>query len=231
MNEMSARIVTPTEAEMFFKHVESLGGEAIRREKRSRRVAWGVAGCAFATAILSCYTLAAMGPQHSVEWRLVRVDSSTGRIDEVESLRAAPKTLDEANLRALLFRYVMERETYAAPEAEFDYHAVNLQSTADEQDRYDALVSGKNPHSPQVVAGKGGFITADIKSVAMLAPGLGQVRFSSTLAVEGQEPKTTHWMATIGFLIKPEAKMSNADRLINPTGFLVSEYRVVQDKP
>lgn len=233
MNEISliARPVPPDVAAEFFAQNESIAAERLRAERHSRRVAWTIACGACAVAVAACFALAVLGPQHSVEWRLVRVDSSTGQIDEVQSLRAAPKTLDEANLKALLYRYVMEREGYAAPEALYDFHSVSLMSTPEEQYRYAASVSGNNSFSPQVVVGKDGFVRVHIKSVAVLASGLGQVRFSREAVKPSEPPEVTHWLATIGFEVKPDARMSNADRLINPVGFLVSDYHVDADQP
>ena len=233
MNDMSliAQPVPPDVAEEFFRHNESLAAEQLRRGRRSVRVAWTVATGACLTAMAACFALAVLGPQHDVEWRLVRVDSSTGIIDEVQSLREAPKTLDDANIKSLLDRYVMQREGYTAAEAEYNFHAVSLMSTPDEQHRYAALVSGRNPTSPQALIGKDGTAIVHIKSVAVLASGLGQVRFSTKIDKPGQEPKIAHWLATINYMVKPEARMSNADRLINPVGFIVSEYRIDPDQP
>jgi type IV secretion system protein VirB8 len=233
MNEISlpAQQVPPDLAKEFFEHTEAIAVELLRAERRSRRIAWTVAAAACAVAVTACFALAALAPQHTVEWRLVRVDSSTGQIDEVQSLRAAPKTIDAANIRALLYRYVMEREGYAAPEAAYDFHAVSLMSTPEEQNLYADNVSGNNPRSPQVTAGKDGFVRIHIKSVAVLGPGLGQVRFSREVVTPSEQPKTTDWLATIGFAIKPNAMMSNADRLINPVGFLVSGYHADPDTP
>ena len=233
MNEiiLPAQQIPPDLAKQFFEHNEAIASELVRAERRSRRTAWTVAAAACAVAVTACCALAALAPRHSVEWRLVRVDSSTGQIDEVQSLRAAPKTIDAANIRALLYRYVMEREGYAAPEAAYDFHAVSLMSTPEEQNLYADNVSGNNPRSPQVMAGKDGFVRIHIKSVAVLGPGLGQVRFSREVVTPSEPPKTTAWLATIGFAIKPNAMMSNVDRLINPVGFLVSDYHVDPDTP
>jgi type IV secretion system protein VirB8 len=41
---------------------------------------------------------------------------------------------------------------------------------------------------------------------------------------KGEETRVTHWVSTLTFSYA-NAPMSSADRLINPLGFLVSEYR------
>lgn len=232
MNEMTTieHPLTPAEADSFFRHVESLQAEQSRGVRRSRNAAWIVAGCACFIAVASAYALAALGPQHSVEWRLVVLRNDTGGV-EVHSLGTAPKLATDEEKKALLFSYVMNRESYVWPEMQDEFHAVSLASTKAEQDRYSALVNGKNPTSPQAEMGKDGFIRVHIKSVTILPGGTGQVRFASILYKTGAEPKTINALATIAFSVKPEAKMTDADRLLNPLGFLVSDYNVVPDQP
>ena len=226
MNDMAAIVVAPEAAEQFFLQVESLHADYLRAARRSRRTAWWVAGCAMCVAVLESAAIASLAPIHTVEWRLVRVDSATGVIDEVNQLRDAPKTVDDANARYFLAQYVRLREGYAAPEARYDFHAVSLMSTAAEQDRYSADFKGSNPLSPQVVFGKAGSVRAHIESVSVLAPGLGQVRFSRQEHRDGTGEKVTRWVATIGFAWHPEALISNADRTINPLGFQVGDYHI-----
>src|ERR1700744_306768 len=97
MKEMAAIAVTPEVAEQFFSQVESLHADYLRAARRSRRAAWWGAGCAVCVAVLESAAIASLAPLHTVEWRLVRVDSATGVIDEVNQLRDAPKTVDAAN--------------------------------------------------------------------------------------------------------------------------------------
>jgi type IV secretion system protein VirB8 len=226
MNEMAAAVVPPETAELFFSQVESLQADYLRSARRSRRAAWWVAGCAVCVAVLESAAIASLAPIHTVEWRLVRVDSATGVIDEVGQLREAPRTVNDANARFFLAQYVRLREGYAAPEAQYDFRAVSLMSNAAEQTRYDRDFKGSNPLSPQVVFGKVGFIRVHIESVSVLSQGLGQVRFSREEHREGAQEKVTRWVATIGFEWHPDALISNADRTINPLGFQVGDYHV-----
>ena len=224
MNEMAAVAVSPEMAERFFSQVEGLQADYLRSARRSRRAAWWVAACAVGVAVLESAAIASLAPIHTVEWRLVRVDSATGVIDEVGQLREAPKTVNDANARFFLAQYVRLRESYAAPEAQYDFKAVSLMSNAPEQARYDQDFKGSNPLSPQVVFGKAGFIRVRIESVSVLSRGLGQVRFTREEYRDSGQEKVTRWVATIGFEWHPDALISNADRTINPLGFQVSDY-------
>ena len=226
MNEIAAVVVPPEAAEQFFSQVEGLQAEYLRSARRSRRAAWWVAGCAVCVAVLESAAIASLAPIHTVEWRLVRVDSATGVIDEVGQLREAPTTVNDANARFFLAQYVRLREGYAAPEAPYNFRAVSLMSSTAEQARYDQDFKGSNPLSPQVVFGRAGFIRVQIESVSVLSRGLGQVRFSREEHRDSGQEKVTRWVATIGFEWHPDALISNADRTINPLGFQVSDYHV-----
>jgi type IV secretion system protein VirB8 len=224
MNDMAAVSVPLETAEQFFLQVESLQADNVRSARRSRKAAWWVASCAVGVAVLESAAIASLAPIHTVEWRLVRVDSATGVVDEVSQLRAAPKTVNDANARFFLAQYVHLREGYVAPEAQYNFTAVSLMSNAAEQARYDQDFRGSNPVSPQVVFGKAGFIRVHIESVSVLSQGLGQVRFSREEHRDSGQDKVTRWVATIGFEWHPDALISNADRTINPLGFQVSDY-------
>ena len=106
MNDMGAIPIPPEAAEAFFHQQESLHADHIRSIARGRRAAWWIAGSAVAVAVLEAAAIASLAPIHDVEWRLVRVDSATGVIDEVNQLREAPKTVNEANTRFALGQYV-----------------------------------------------------------------------------------------------------------------------------
>jgi type IV secretion system protein VirB8 len=74
--------------------------------------------------------------------------------------------------------------------------------------------------------GKVGFIRIETESVSVLGNGLGQVHFRREEQKDGAAKKITRWVATIGFEWKPDALISNADRIVNPLGFVVGDYHV-----
>jgi type IV secretion system protein VirB8 len=227
MNQLAA-IPIPAEAgEEFFRQQESLHAQHIRSIARGRTAAWWVAGCAVAVAVLEAGAMAALAPLHSVEWNILKVPDS-GPVEVLTRLSsdAVKLTINEANARATLAQYVRFREGYAAPEAAYAFRAVSLMSIPQEAQRYAAAVRGGNPDSPQVQFGKLGSIRINVLSVSLLGPGLGQVRFARIEQKDGGTERMTQKVATIGFDWQVDAIMANADRTVNPLGFLVSAYRV-----
>ena len=64
---------------------------------------------------------------------------------------------------------------------------------------------------------------ANFRTISLLADNVASVRFMKE-SRKGEETRMTHWVSTLTFSYA-NAPMSSADRLINPLGFLVSEYR------
>lgn len=231
-NLFQARPIEPQTADAYFAHVESLEAAQIRAARRWRTAAWTVAGGACAVAVAACLALAELAPLHTVEWRLVRVDSTTGVVDEVSSLRDAPKDVNEATARYFVGRYVEARESYIPQEVQHDFRTVSLMSAPDEQRRYAGQVNASNKESPQVRLGKRGFIRAHINSVSILSPTLAQARVTLEEHDGGVDaPKVSHVIASMAYEWRPDARMTNADRQVNPLGFLVTEYHTDPETP
>ena len=62
-----------------------------------------------------------------------------------------------------------------------------------------------------------------VKSISMLTKNVAAVRYLRTVT-RVDDVKTTHWIATLTISFSGEA-MSAGDRLINPLGFQVTDYR------
>jgi type IV secretion system protein VirB8 len=232
MNDMTAVPVPPDYLEQFFQQQESFQAAHVRTARRAARTAWVVAGVSVFITVLAVGGIASFGPMHTVEWRAIRVDSSTGVIEDATLLREAPKSFTEANDRFMLANYVRHREGYAAPEAEYNFKVVSLLSDKRERERYAAEFRGGNVLSVQNLFGKAGYIRVTIDSVSVLQPRkLGQVRFHREEVHDGGSTRVVTLVATIGFEWRPDAAISNADRTINPFGFQVSDYHADADAP
>ena len=62
-----------------------------------------------------------------------------------------------------------------------------------------------------------------IKSISQINSNVVSVRYTRTIT-RGEDVRTTHWVATITYSYA-NAPISSSDRLVNPLGFVVSEYR------
>ncbi len=206
----------------YFAVARRFDTDAVTMALGSARRAWWVAGAATGLAIAAVGAVAAMSPLKTVEPFVIRVDNATGIVDVVSALNG-PRSYDDATTKYFAGKYIRAREEFVASEAEPNFKAVALMSAASEQQRFADAYRGSNPLSPQVVYGKAATVRVQIKSISMVARNVASIRYLRTVT-RSEDVKTTHWIATLTFAYSGEA-MSAGDRLINPLGFLVSDYK------
>ncbi len=217
-------MVEAADLKTYFARARLWEDDRLAMAERSKRLAWSVAAAACALSTVAVGAVAALSPLKTVEPFVVRVDNATGIVDVVSGVDATTMTYDEAVTKYFLAQYVRVREGYSFVEAPVNFRTVSLLSSAPEQARFASLYRGSNPDSPQVAFGPSGISTIRIKAISLLGPHLASVRYLRE-SRRGDETKISHWIATLAFGFETKARMSTGDRLVNPLGFLVSEYR------
>ncbi|MBB3428240.1 type IV secretion system protein VirB8 [Rhizobium sp. BK312] len=216
-------MVTTDSLKDYFDKARRFDQDRMIQMERSARIAWFIATGAGILAAISIVAIAGLTPLKTVEPFVVRVDNSTGIVDVVSALTSTAGTYDEAVTKYFAARYVRAREGYVWSEAEENFRTVSLLSTAPEQTRFAAIYRGGNPDSPQNIYGRGATSRINIVSISLINANVLSVRYMRTIT-RGDETHTTHWVATLTFSYV-NAPMSSTDRLINPLGFAVSDYR------
>ncbi len=216
-------MVTTDSLKDYFDKARRFDQDRMIQMERSARIAWFVATGAGILAATSIVAIAGLTPLKTVEPFVVRVDNSTGIVDVVSALTSTAGTYDEAVTKYFAARYVRAREGYVWSEAEENFRTVSLLSAAPEQTRFAAIYRGGNPDSPQNIYGRGATSRINIVSISLINAHVLSVRYMRTIT-RGDETHTTHWVATLTFSYV-NAPMSSTDRLINPLGFAVSDYR------
>ncbi|QTK81724.1 Type IV secretion system protein virB8 [Agrobacterium tumefaciens] len=207
----------------YFDRARRFDQDRLIQVERSARIAWFVAISASVTAVISVFAIAGLTPLKTVEPFVIRVDNSTGIVDVVSPLTSIAGTYDEAVTKFFAARYVRAREGYVWSEGEENFRTVALLSTQPEQSRFAASYRGSNPDSPQNIYGRSATARINIVSISLINGNVASVRYVRTVT-RGDEVRTTHWVATLTFSYV-NAPMSSSDRLINPLGFVVSDYR------
>ncbi|MFG1423204.1 VirB8 family type IV secretion system protein [Roseixanthobacter liquoris] len=216
-------MVTNDSLKSYFDKARRFDQDRLIRAERSVRIAWFVAIVASILAAMAIAAVAGLTPLKTVQPFVVRVDNSTGIVDVVSALTSTAGTYDEAVTKYFAARYVRARESYVWSEAEENFRTVSLLSTQAEQQRFAALYRGSNPESPQNIYGRNATARISIVSISLINPHVVSVRYIRTVT-RGEDVRTTHWVATLTFAYV-NAPMSSTDRLVNPLGFVVSEYR------
>lgn len=216
-------MVTTDNLKSYFDKARRFDQDRMMQIERSNRIAWSIAIASGIVASVSVFAIAGLTPLKTVEPFVVRVDNSTGIVDVVSALTSTAGTYDEAVTKYFAAKYVRAREGYVWSEAQENFRTIALLSTQPEQTRFSGLYRGSNPESPQNTYGRGATARIDIASISPINQNVVSVRYLRTIT-RGEEVRTTHWVATLTFSYV-NAPMSSTDRLVNPLGFVVSEYR------
>ncbi len=210
-------MVTSDDLRSYFDKARRFDQDRMIQVERSARIAWTIAIVASVLAGVSISAIAGLTPLKTVEPFVVRVDNSTGIVDVVSALTSTAGSYDEAVTKYFAAKYVRARE------AEENFRTIALLSTQPEQARFAALYRGSNPESPQNTYGRNATSRINIASISLINPKVVSVRYMRTIT-RGDDVRTTHWVATLTFSYV-NAPMSSTDRLVNPLGFAVSDYR------
>lgn len=192
---------------------------------RSRRLAWTAAGIAAAIACFEAVALAMLAPLKTVQPITLLVDRQTGYVTSLDPNSPRRVAADDALTQAFLAQYVMAREGFDRATIATDYRKVALWSAGRARATYLTGMPASNPASPFNHYAPGTVISAEVKSISKLNDGTALVRFETSLAdLNGRANVTQPWIATVRYRYV-SAPMSIGDRLVNPLGFQVLNYR------
>jgi len=166
-------------------------------------------------------------PLKRIEPYLIRVDSTSGRVDVIPTITPS-ESLPQSVTRHLIQEYVQQRERYIPALAAADYVQVGALQTSELNDQWAHEWQRSNPQSPLNRYNAGHQVTAEINSVTFLKetpPYLVQVRFTLTEKDQtGNSLSLRNYLATLKAVYQGVASDS-AVRSMNPLGFKVIEYR------
>lgn len=212
----------------YFREVESFQRERARGARRSARVAWSLAGISLLTNVALGFAIASMLPLERLVplYLWVRQD---GTVDSAREISDLPATQAEAVIRAAVWQYVRNRESYAFADARYRYEVVSLMSAADVRDGYQHWFLSSNAASPQNTIGRRGQIDAAMIGMSFVRQQVALVRYRKTVLMYGGTSQKTTWTATVGF--ERVEKLPAADRLTDPGGIIVTSYQNSEDSP
>lgn len=213
----------------YFEEAQTWETDRLKDALSSRRTAWIVASAACVLACLSVCAVVGLTPLKRVEPYVVRVDNASGGVDIISTLKDNKETYTEAVTKHFLLRYVISRESYSRQAASSNYESVGLMSTGTVSKKYFDWFNPKNPESPLNTFGKSTTVELKIKSIAFIGPTIANVRYTRLVyRAGGAEPEQSQWVATVGYKYSASS-MRERDRLVNPLGFQVTEYRTDPD--
>jgi len=213
----------------------------VDRMRRSERRAWIVASCAVATAlILACGYLLFLPLKERVPY-LVMADPYTGTATVarlVGDFHDRDVTTEEAINKSNVAQFVLARESYdSGLIGQRNWRTTLAMADSAVAPAYVALHSESNLERPNRLYGASRAIRVRILSIVLIGGGPGRrptgatVRFQRSIYDKGRgraDPLDSR-IATLEFRYDQDLRLSDEDRLLNPLGFRVSNYRVDMD--
>ncbi|RYF53067.1 MAG: type IV secretion system protein [Comamonadaceae bacterium] len=209
--------------------------------RRSEKRAWWVAGSAVAMSLVLLGGYFYMLPLKEKVPYLVIADAYTGtstaaRLTDDESLQRI--TSSEAVNRSNVAHFILARESYDIALRDLrDWTTVLTMSSGNVSGGYTNLYSSGNPANPVTLYGTDRAIRVRILSITLIGGGNGQVHKGATVRFQrsvynkqtGLSQPLDSKIATMAFTYKANLKMDEQQRIENPLGFQVTDYRVDTD--
>jgi len=213
----------------YYREAESWASDRQEELRKSRKVAWIVAGVAAAIALLEAGALILLTPLKTVAPYTLLVDRHTGFVQAVRPLDAQQVAGDTALTQSFLVQYVVKRESFDADQVQANYRDVTLWSAEAARTQYIASMQASNPESPLRRYPQGTVVETQVKSVSPVARNVAMVRFETRLRrPDGQTTPIGAYVAVMRYRFSG-APMRQEDRFENPLGFQVVRYRRDQE--
>ena len=207
------------EAEMFFG------------VKKRERIAYAVAAGGLAIGLMGMVAVTVMLPLKETEAFLAVVDKDTGIAERVVSVETAGIGEAEAIRQSLLYAYVTDRETYDQHDNEKRIPRAYDWSDGNARASLVSLWTEGNANYPPKIYGENGRVLVEILSITPVNDTTAQVRFTKTWVSDGEgiPDRIGKFTATVTYRFAPSRETALDLVWQNPTGFLVSDYRLTAE--
>lgn len=213
----------------YYREAETWSKDRQEELRKSRRIAWILAGVAIAVALLLALALALLIPLKEKVPVTLLVDRHTGFVQAVDPLEPRRVSGDTALTQSLLVQYVVARESFDISSVQANYRRVALWSAENARSDYLATMQPSNPASPLARYPRSAVVETEVKSVSPVARDVAMVRFETRMrGADGRTTPIGAWVAMIRYRFAGEP-MRLEDRYENPLGFQVVRYRRDQE--
>jgi len=208
-----------------------LEGEMFFGVRKRERIAYGIARGGLAIGLMGMIAVTVLLPLKDTEAYLAIVDKDTGVAERVVSVEKAGMEQAEAIRQSLLYAYVTDRETYDQHDNETRILRAYTWSEGDAKTSLKSLWTEGHPNYPPKIYGENSRVMVRILSITPVTETTSRVRFTKTWVSDGEgvPDREGKFTATVTFRFEP-SKESALDLVWqNPTGFLVTDYRLTAE--
>lgn len=198
--------------------------------EQSNKRAWLIAFVSVGVAILSIVAVLLLTPLKTVEPYVIRVDNTTGMVDILTILDEEQISSIEALDKHFVAQYIKAREGYYYDMLNQDYIFVQLLSTPEIAESYRQIYTGDNARDTRL--GNATQVEVQIISIVLgESAGAKTATARINLKTTNKNSKAEN-MATKVITLTYTYQIAQVDeenRLLNPLGFKVSNYRVDEE--
>jgi type IV secretion system protein VirB8 len=213
----------------YYREAETWSGDRQEELRKSRKIAWIVAGVAAAVALLEGGALLLLTPLKTVVPYTLLVDRQTGFVQAVRPLEVERISGDTALTQSFLVQYVVKRESFDADQVQANYRDVTLWSAETARAQYIGSMQASNPDSPLSRYPRNAVVETQVRSVSPVGRNVAMVRFETRMRrPDGQTVPIGAWVAVMRYRFSA-APVRQEDRFENPLGFQVVRYRRDQE--
>lgn len=198
--------------------------------EQSNKRAWLIAFVSVGVAILSIVAMLLLTPLKTVEPYVIRVDNTTGMVDILTILDEEQISSIEALDKHFVAQYIKAREGYYYDMLNQDYIFVQLLSTPEIAESYRQIYTGDNARDTRL--GNATQVEVQIISIVLgesagAKTATARINLKTTNKNSKAENMATK-VITLTYTYQT-AQVDEENRLLNPLGFKVSNYRVDEE--
>jgi len=220
--------VTKAGLEQLANDARNFAGARLRTARRMGRVLGLSLGVVSLVALAEAGGIVSMLP-------LVRVvpvfvyTHHDGTFQSSVTMSTLPGTLNEANIRALLWQYVVEREGYMFGDAHYRYDVVSGMSALHVRNQYQAWANAGNPNSYLAKLGRKADITVGyidsgwVSHANDFSTGVYEIRFERVIRPTDAAPAVQKFKVRFEF-VKVDSLPLIERVTVNPSGIQVTDY-------
>ncbi|EMW0129245.1 type IV secretion system protein [Campylobacter jejuni] len=197
---------------------------------KSNKRAWLIAFVSIFIAIISIVAVVLLTPLKTIEPYVIRVDNTTGMVDILTMLDEKEISSNEALDKYFISQYVKAREGYYYDLLNQDYLLTQLMSSEKVANEYRAWYEGENARD-QILKNSN---EVNVQILSIVLGNSNGVKTSTirakiitkNLNTRGLSESTKVITLSYDYIL---AKASEENRILNPLGFKVTNYRIDEE--
>ncbi|EAH8984497.1 TPA: type IV secretion system protein [Campylobacter coli] len=197
---------------------------------KSNKRAWLIAFVSIFIAIISIVAVVLLTPLKTIEPYVIRVDNTTGMVDILTMLDEKEISSNEALDKYFISQYVKAREGYYYELLNQDYLLTQLMSSEKVANEYRAWYEGENARD-QILKNSN---EVNVQILSIVLGNSNGVKTSTirakiitkNLNTRGLSESTKVITLSYDYIL---AKASEKNRILNPLGFKVTNYRIDEE--